>query len=120
MIIIGTCVLTCGIILLLLPVNSYYFAIAAFVITGFGCAPVFPCIIHCAPNIFGSENSGAIIGLLMTSAYVGTALLPPLFGLLGNLIGFAIMPIYLLIFIILTITMTELTFRIAKKNEFRN
>lgn len=40
----------------------------------------------------------------------------PLFGLVGNLIGFAVLPVYLLIFVILMICMAELTFRTAQKN----
>lgn len=116
MIIIGTCILTCGIVLLLLPVNSYIFAIAAFIVIGLGCAPIYPCIIHSTPYNFGAENSGAIIGIQMASAYLGVTAMPPLFGLLGNAIGFKIMPFYLLIFVILMITMTELTFGITKKN----
>ena len=82
---------------------------------GLGCAPVYPCIIHSTPNNFGAENSGAIIGIQMASAYVGTTFIPPLFGLLGNFLGFEIMPVFLLIFVALMITMTELTFRITKK-----
>ena len=116
MIIIGTCILTCGIVFLLLPINSYGFAIAAFIVIGLGCGPIYPCIIHSTPNQFGAENSGAIIGIQMASAYIGTTVIPPLFGLIGNAIGFTIMPIYLLIFVILMITMTELTFHITKKN----
>lgn len=49
----------------------------------------------------------------MASAYVGSTFIPPLFGLLGNSAGFAIMP--LLIFFILMIIMVELTFRVTKK-----
>lgn len=120
MIIIGTCILTCGIILLLIPVNSYILSLIGFVVIGLGCAPVYPCIIHSTPNNFGAENSGAIIGIQMASAYAGTTFIPPLFGLLGNFLGFEIMPVFLLIFVALMITMTELTFRITKKRNAEN
>lgn len=73
------------------------------------------CIIHSAPNNFGAENPGAIIGIQMASAYVGSTFIPPLFGLLGNSAGFAIMPVFLLIFFILMIIMVELTFSVTKK-----
>ncbi len=116
MIVIGTCILACGILLLSLPVDAYAFAIAAFIVIGLGCAPIYPCIIHSTPNNFGAENSGAIIGIQMASAYLGTTAIPPLFGLIGKTIGFSAMPVYLLIFVILMITMTELTFHITKKN----
>ena len=117
MILIGTAVLICGIIALLIPTDSYIAAFIAFLVIGFGCAPIYPCIIHSTPNNLGAENSGAIIGIQMASAYVGSTFIPPLFGLLGNSAGFEIMPIYILAFFILMITMTELTFRIAGSKE---
>ena len=115
MILTGTAVLACGITVLLIPVKSYEAAFAAFLIIGLGCAPIYPCIIHSTPNNFGAENSGAVIGIQMASAYVGSTFIPPLFGLLGNSIGFAIMPIFLLVFFVLMIIMVELTFRTTKK-----
>ena len=115
MIILGACVLSCGVLSLLLPIESPILAFAGFVIIGLGCAPIYPCIIHSTPNNFGAENSGAIIGIQMASAYVGSTFIPPLFGLLGNFIGFKILPIYLFAFIILMIVMTELTFKITTK-----
>lgn len=115
MIILGTCILSVGIISLLIPVNSPIFSLVGFVVIGFGCAPIYPCIIHSTPSNFGAENSGAIIGIQMASAYVGSTFIPPLFGLLGNLISFKILPIYLSIFIILMIVMIELTFRTTAK-----
>ena len=118
MIIIGTVILTCGIITLLIPAPSVV-AIIGFVIIGLGCAPIYPCIIHSTPNNFGAENSGSVIGIQMASAYVGSTFIPPLFGLLGRRLGFEIMPIYLAIFAVLMITMTELTFRITAKAKKR-
>ena len=115
MILLGTCVLFCGIIALFIPVKSYTVAFAAFLIIGFGCAPIYPCIIHSTPYNFGAENSGAIIGIQMASAYVGSTFIPPLFGLLGNKISFSIMPVYLLIFFGLMIVMVEMTFRVTRK-----
>lgn len=113
MIILGTCILSCGILSLLIPTENPMVSFAGFIIIGLGCAPIYPCIIHSTPNNFGAENSGAIIGIQMASAYVGSTFMPPLFGFLGNLIGFGILPIYLSVFIILMISMTELTFKIT-------
>lgn len=115
MIIIGTCILTCGIVSLFIPVQSYVVSLVGFIVIGFGCGPIYPCIIHSTPHNFGAENSGAIIGIQMASAYVGTTFIPPLFGVLGNAIGFQIMPVYLMVFIALMITMVELTFHITRK-----
>ncbi len=115
MIRLGTGVLACGIVALLIPVESYVVAFVSFLVIGLGCAPIYPCIIHSTPYNFGAENSGAIIGIQMASAYVGSTFIPPLFGLLGNAVSFSILPVYLLIFFALMITMTETTFRITRK-----
>ena len=110
----GACIVICGTVLLIIPVSSYVFSVAAFIVIGLGCAPIYPCIIHSTPYNFGAENSGAIIGIQMASAYVGSTFVPPLFGLIGNLKGFFIMPVYLLAFIILMLLMVELTFRLSQ------
>ena len=119
MIVIGTCILSCGVISLLIPTSYEIVSLIGFVVIGLGCAPIYPCIIHSTPDNFGAENSGAIIGIQMASAYAGSTLIPPLFGLLGNLIGFKILPVYLFVFITLMITMTELTFKITAKKSNR-
>ncbi len=115
MILLGTGILTCGIAALLLPIKVYTVAFAAFVVIGFGCAPIYPCIIHATPYNFGAQNSGAIIGIQMASAYIGSTFIPPLFGLLGNAVSFSILPIYLLAFFAFMIIMVEATFRITQK-----
>ena len=115
MIILGTCILFCGILALLVPGANSNVSLAGFVIIGLGCAPIYPCIIHSTPGNFGAENSGAIIGIQMASAYVGSTFIPPLFGLLGKAISFRILPVFLIAFLILMICMTEITFRVTAK-----
>lgn len=115
MILLGTGVLFFGIAFLLIPSSNTLFSLAGFVIIGLGCAPIYPCIIHSAPGNFGAENAGAIIGIQMASAYVGSTFVPPLFGLLGNALGFSILPVYLSAFALLMIFMTESTFKITSR-----
>lgn len=115
MINIGTCILAAGIILVFIPGVDPLVSLAGFITIGLGCAPIYPCIIHSTPQNFGAENSGAIIGIQMASAYVGSTFMPPLFGFLGHHTSFSILPVYLIIFVILMIAMTELTFRSARK-----
>ena len=115
MIVLGASILCCGCVLLLIP-GSTPLAFAGFLIIGFGCAPVYPCIIHSTPYNFGQENSGAIIGIQMASAYLGATLTPLAFGVLGRIAGFWILPVYLLVFAALMVSMTERTFRITAKN----
>ena len=49
----------------------------------------------------------------MASAYVGTCLMPPVFGLIANYITVALLPLYLLLFILLMCIMHERLNRIA-------
>ncbi|CUQ06514.1 Uncharacterised protein [Dorea longicatena] len=44
----------------------------------------------------------------MASAYIGTCLMPPLFGLIANHISIRLLPLYLLILLILMVYMHEL------------
>lgn len=92
---IGVGVILLGILLLL--TSSSKLSIIGLVLIGLGCAPVYPCIIHSTPDHFGPERSQAIIGIQMASAYVGTSLMPPLFGWLSSRIGLGIFPFYLLL-----------------------
>jgi len=115
MIQLGTSIALCGVICLLIPSEAETLAIAGFVIIGLGFAPIYPCIIHSTPSNFGAEHSGAIIGIQMASAYVGSTFMPPLYGLLGKWLGYGMLPIYILLFMALMIFMTEKTFRLTKK-----
>ena len=95
----GTATAAVGIILSALPYKSV--AIAGFIIIGIGCAPIYPCIIHSTPLRFGAEKSQSIIGIQMASAYLGSTLMPPLFGLIANHISLSLMPLYIAFFMAL-------------------
>lgn len=95
-----------GVIILLLPLRAYV-SIAGFVMIGLGCAPIYPSIIHSTPSHFGAERSQAIIGVQMAAAYVGTCLMPPLFGLLAEHITVSLLPYYLALFLVLMTVMHE-------------
>ena len=115
MINLGSVVILLGIALMIIPIENEVLALVGLVIIGLGCAPIYPCIIHSTPYNFGEENSGSIIGIQMASAYLGTTVIPPIFGFLGKGIGFDIFPIYILIFVILMSLMIEITFQATQK-----
>ncbi|MBR3620604.1 MAG: MFS transporter, partial [Clostridia bacterium] len=81
-----------GILMILLPVKSPLLCLAGLVIAGFGCGPVYPAVIHSTPDVFGRENSQAIVGIQMASAYLGSTLMPPLFGLIAQYVSLALYP----------------------------
>lgn len=111
MIRLGTLVALIGVVLLVLPISHNLPSLVGLVVIGVGCAPVYPSIIHSTPGNFGAENSQAIIGIQMASAYVGSTFIPPLFGLIANHIDIKLFPWYILIFFVLMIVMTEKTFK---------
>ena len=106
MIRLGFGVIAVGVIILLLPLGKYV-AMAGLALVGLGCAPIYPCVMHATPAHFGIERSQALMGLQTASAYVGTALMPPLFGLIANHISIALMGIYLAILLVLMIVSYE-------------
>lgn len=110
MIRLGQVLIAVGIITMLLP-GLPLFSLIGLILIGLGCAPIYPCIIHSTPAHFGAERSQAIIGVQMASAYIGTCLMPPLFGILANRITVALLPLYLLAVLLIMVLMHELLTR---------
>lgn len=104
---IGIIVLSGGIIMVAIPIQANILALCGLVVIGLGCAPIYPSIIHATPDNFGKDNSQAIIGIQMASAYTGTTLMPPLFGLIADYVHIGLYPLYLSIFAVLMFVMTE-------------
>ena len=102
----GQIITAVGVVILLLPLSSTV-SLIGFVMIGLGCAPVYPSLIHSTPSHFGADKSQAIIGIQMASAYVGTCLMPPLFGFLAQHITVALLPYYLFVFLCLMTIMHE-------------
>ncbi len=97
MIRLGQLVMILGIIVLLLPLPNHIALVAGFVIIGLGCAPIYPCIIHSTPHYFGADKSQAIVGVQMASAYIGSMLMPAIFGFIGQNVSMSLLPAYLII-----------------------
>ena len=112
----GVTIIGVGIGLLLVPIHST-FTLVGFVIIGLGCAPVYPCIIHMTPDVFGKEKSQAIIGVQIAFAYTGFLIMPPLFGAIAEYISIALLPPYLLIFAALVLIMHERMMKSVKSAE---
>lgn len=114
MIRLGQTLIGCGIIILILPLSATI-SLTGFVIIGLGCAPIYPCIIHSTPEHFGADRSQAIIGIQMAFAYIGTCLMPPIFGFIANHISVALLPVYLFIILVLMIIMHEKLIKFCNK-----
>lgn len=114
MIRLGQGIILLGVLALFLPLGSTI-SLIGFILIGLGCAPIYPCIIHSTPDHFGADRSQAIIGVQMASAYVGTCLMPPVFGLIANNITVALLPAYLILFLILLSVMHEILIQKTKE-----
>lgn len=107
---LGLAIVALGILMLVVPFASI-FALVGFVVIGLGCAPIYPCIIHMTPAVFGEKNSQAMIGVQMAFAYVGFLTMPPLFGLIADNISIALLPAFQVLFLVLMFVMHELVYR---------
>ena len=116
MIRLGQVLIAVGILIMFLPFGQTL-SLVGLIVIGLGCAPIYPCIIHSTPTHFGADKSQAIIGIQMASAYVGTLLMPPVFGLIANHITVALLPVYLFIILILMFVMHE---ALMKKSSMHN
>ncbi|MCI5956821.1 MAG: MFS transporter [Clostridiales bacterium] len=111
---LGMALTALGVALLLLPLGQTG-AFLGLAVTGLGCAPVYPCLIHSTPARFGAGRSQALIGVQMASAYVGTCVTPPLFGAIAGRISMALYPAALLAILLLMTVMHERLIRITER-----
>lgn len=115
MIRIGIIIMAVGAIAVGIPIGSNILTLIGLVVVGLGCAPVYPCIIHATPDNFGRENSQAAIGVEMASAYIGTTVTPPLFGLIAEHISIGLYPLYIFLFAAAALALTEISSVVVNK-----
>ncbi len=113
---LGQGIIFLGLLLLLLPFDMAS-SFAGLMLIGLGCAPIYPCIIHSTPEHFGASKSQAIIGVQMASAYAGTCIMPPLFGLIAEQFGVALLPIYLFVLLLFMVLAYAQLLKKCRKTE---
>jgi len=109
MIWLGLGIIAIGVFMIFLPVDVM--ALVGLIVVGLGCAPVYPCVVHATPARFGEDKSQAVIGVQMASAYVGTCLMPPLFGMIAEHINISLFPTYMLMILVLMAYMHKIVCR---------
>ena len=115
MIRLGFIITAVGIVLLCIP-GGHFCAVTGVLLVGLGCAPIYPCMMHATPEHFGAANSQALMGIQTASAYIGTAFMPPLFGLIANHISISLMGMYLLTMLVFMIFSHRKLIGICKKS----
>lgn len=107
MIRMGQVLVLLGVVVMLLPLPQHLGTIVGLMVVGLGCAPIYPCVIHSTPAYFGEDKSQAIVGVQMACAYVGSLLMPPLFGIIAQYVTISLYPWYLLVLLVLMVAMHE-------------
>ncbi len=107
MIRLGQVLVFAGILTMFVPLPHHLGVVVGLVVIGFGCAPIYPCVIHSTPAYFGEDKSQAIVGVQMACAYVGSLLMPPLFGIIAQYATISLYPWYLLVLLVLMVAMHE-------------
>lgn len=114
MIRLGAVIMLAGAAMVALPVKNNAMACAGLIVIGLGSAPVYPSIIHATPAHFGRENTHAIVGIQMASAYTGSTLMPPVFGFIAQEISIALFPAFLGVLTGVMFLLTERVNRVTK------
>ena len=107
----GLAVVLCAVIALLLPLGRTA-ALASLVLLGLGCAPVYPSFMHATPGHFGREKAKAVVGVQLSCAYLGNAVMPTIFGLIVSRIGVTVFPLYLMAALAVMVVMHETLARV--------
>ena len=96
-------------------------SILGFILIGFGCAPIYPSIMHSIPVRFGKDKSQSIIGLQMAFAYLGSSFMPMIFGFLTRTLTINLFPLFLLYILLFMILFHSFVVKATnKKNVLKN
>ena len=92
---LGQLVTFVAVLVLLAPLPASAAPVGLFLV-GFGNSPLYPNMLHLTPRLFGRELSQSVIGVQMAASYVGSLAIAPLFGVVGQTLGFWLFPVALL------------------------
>ena len=92
---LGQLVTFAAVLVLLAPLPAFAAPVGLFLV-GFGNSPLYPNMLHLTPRLFGRELSQSVIGVQMAASYVGSLAIAPLFGVVGQALGFWLFPVALL------------------------
>lgn len=95
-----------GILLMLLPLHNLFLCVGL-ILTGLGCAPIYPSLLHATPQRFGKSLSQSLMGTQMAISYLGSTTMPPVSGFLSEKISMGLYPVLLLVFALMLTILTE-------------
>ena len=103
---LGECTAIVGILLILLPLHNLFLCLGL-ILTGLGCAPIYPSLLHATPQRFGKSLSQSLMGTQMAISYLGSTTMPPVSGFLSEKISMGLYPVLLLVFALCMTILTE-------------
>ena len=101
-----------GSVLILFPSSASFLMLAGLFFVGLGCGPIIPSLIHSVPSLFGHDKTSTIVGVEMAFAHAGSAVMPPLFGIIAEQFSIRLFPIYI---VVLMLTMLFFLSKISLK-----
>lgn len=114
---LGYCLIFVGIALLFTPIPPTLKGFCLMLI-GLGNGPVFPHLTHLTPVFFGKDVSQSLVGAQMVWCNVGILIMPPLFGVLAQVLSTKLFPFYIAVLFVLLIFSTVGYFKSNKQNLF--
>ena len=111
---LGQAITAFGIVFILFPFGNATVPVGL-ALTGLGCAPIFPSLLHETPDNFGKENSQTIMGMQMATAYTGATFMPLLFGWIAERFTVGVYPFCLMVFAAGMFVMAERLNRVYAK-----
>ena len=96
---IGEYIIAVAILVLLLPLPTVFSAVGLFLV-GLGNGPLYPNFSYLTPSNFGEENAEAVMGTEQVCAYIGCTGIPAICGVLAQMFGLWLFPIFLLVFFV--------------------
>lgn len=110
---LGETILVFAILVIALPLSPGVAGVGLFLV-GLGNGPLYPNLMHLAPDLFGADNSQSVMGLQMASAYgIGILLTPVVFGYLAQGLGLWVFAPFLGVWLLF---MGGSTFLLLRKN----
>ena len=108
---LGETIVAAAIVVLLLPLPATCSAIGLFLV-GLGNGPLYPNFSYLTPSNFGEENAEAVMGTEQVCAYIGATVIPAIFGILGQVFGLWLFPVFLLVFFVPLVIATRTIIKI--------
>ena len=88
-----------AVLILLLPLPTVFSALGLFLV-GLGNGPLYPNFSYLTPSNFGEEHAEAVMGTEQVFAYIGATVVPAVCGIIAQMFGLWLFPIFLLVFFV--------------------